>query len=188
MYHSGIGGGGYMVVRSAEGEYEVVDFRETAPAAAHEEMYAGNVNASIWGGLAVAVPGEVRGLDYVHSKYGALPWGEVMRGAVGVARDGFQGWFFLFTYSLFLCAWHFVAVHELTDVVSSDLVRYMGYAVQARGWNFLVEDPSWAIDFAPNGTLVREGDIMKRKRYAEYVLIRPFPPNPQLIVPARSSS
>lgn len=70
MYHSGIGGGGFMLVRDKTGAYEAVDFRETAPAAAFEDMYRGNVNASVVGGLSVGVPGELRGLEYVHKKYG----------------------------------------------------------------------------------------------------------------------
>lgn len=52
MYHSGIGGGGFMLVRSSNGSYEFIDFRETAPAAAFQDMYKDNVNASIFGGLA----------------------------------------------------------------------------------------------------------------------------------------
>lgn len=52
MYHSGIGGGGFMLVRSANGSYEFIDFRETAPAASFESMYENNVNASLYGGLA----------------------------------------------------------------------------------------------------------------------------------------
>lgn len=52
MYHSGIGGGGFMLVRSSNGTYEVIDFREAAPAAAHEDMYWGNVMGSVVGGLA----------------------------------------------------------------------------------------------------------------------------------------
>ena len=51
MYHSGLGGGGFALVRGADGEYEVVDFRETAPAAASEDMYTGNDNGSVFGGL-----------------------------------------------------------------------------------------------------------------------------------------
>lgn len=70
MYHSGIGGGGFAMIRDADGGYEAVDFRETAPAAAHEDMYRGNVDGSVFGGLAVAVPSEVRGLEYIHKKYG----------------------------------------------------------------------------------------------------------------------
>ena len=52
MYHSGIGGGGFMIVRASNGTYEFIDFRETAPAAAFQAMYQNNVNASIYGGLA----------------------------------------------------------------------------------------------------------------------------------------
>jgi hypothetical protein len=52
MYHSGIGGGGFLLVRSAAGEYESVDFRETAPAAAYEEMYRNRTEMSERGGLA----------------------------------------------------------------------------------------------------------------------------------------
>ncbi|KAF5024054.1 hypothetical protein F66182_3902 [Fusarium sp. NRRL 66182] len=70
MYHSGIGGGGFMLVRDKKGKYEAIDFREAAPLAAHENMYQGNVNGSIYGGLSVGVPGEVRGFEYAHKKYG----------------------------------------------------------------------------------------------------------------------
>lgn len=38
MYHSGLGGGGFMVVRSKNGSYEFIDFREMAPAAAFTDM------------------------------------------------------------------------------------------------------------------------------------------------------
>lgn len=70
MYHSGIGGGGFMLVRDRHGRYETIDYRETAPAAADRDMYENEPNASIVGGLAVAVPGELRGLEYLHQKYG----------------------------------------------------------------------------------------------------------------------
>lgn len=52
MYHSGIGGGGFAIARSANGSYEFVDFRETAPAAAFQDMYNNNTQASLTGGLA----------------------------------------------------------------------------------------------------------------------------------------
>lgn len=52
MYHSGIGGGGFMLVRGPKGKYEFIDFRETAPAAAFEDMYKDNVASSLQGGLA----------------------------------------------------------------------------------------------------------------------------------------
>lgn len=52
MYHSGIGGGGFLLLRDKDGKYEFVDFRETAPAAAFEDMYKNNTDASLYGGLA----------------------------------------------------------------------------------------------------------------------------------------
>jgi gamma-glutamyltranspeptidase/glutathione hydrolase len=70
MYHSGIGGGGFMLVRDSNGGYETIDYRETAPAAASRDMYEHDQDASVFGGLAVAVPGELKGLEYLHRKYG----------------------------------------------------------------------------------------------------------------------
>lgn len=52
MYHSGIGGGGFMLIRSPDGTFENVDFRETAPAAAHQDMFASDPHLSVAGGLA----------------------------------------------------------------------------------------------------------------------------------------
>lgn len=52
MYHSGIGGGGFMLVRDTDGSYEFVDFRETAPAAYFQDMYVNDTDLSLYGGLA----------------------------------------------------------------------------------------------------------------------------------------
>ncbi|KAK4198481.1 gamma-glutamyltranspeptidase [Triangularia verruculosa] len=138
MYHSGIGGGGFMLVRDELGRYEVIDYRETAPASAHRDMYKHDRNASVIGGLAVGVPGEMRGLGYLQQKYGRLRWKEVVMPAVEVAREGFA--------------------------VGEDLVRYMKAASVKD--DFLVRDPVWAEDFAPNGTLLGLGDWITRKRLA----------------------
>ncbi|KAJ5782344.1 hypothetical protein N7457_004118 [Penicillium paradoxum] len=140
MYHSGIGGGGFMLVRSANGSYEFIDFRETAPAAAFEDMYKNNEDASIHGGLASGVPGEVRGLEYLHKNYGSLPWATLLEPAIQTAHDGFP--------------------------VTEDLVKYMESSV-GNGEDFLSKDPTWAIDFAPNGTRLGLGDTITRRRYAD---------------------
>ncbi|GIZ49231.1 hypothetical protein CKM354_001226600 [Cercospora kikuchii] len=143
MYHSGIGGGGFMLVRSKNGSYEFIDFRETAPAAAFQDMYNNNTDASLYGGLASGVPGELRGLQHLHENYGKLPWKDLVLPSVKIARDGF--------------------------VVGKDLVKYMDSAVASAKdvvGNFLVDDPNWAIDFAPNGTRLGLGDTITRKRYA----------------------
>lgn len=52
MYHSGIGGGGFMLVKAPNGTFEFVDYRETAPAAAYQDMFENNPEASLRGGLA----------------------------------------------------------------------------------------------------------------------------------------
>jgi hypothetical protein len=52
FYHSGIGGGGFALVRTPNGTFEFVDFREVAPAAAFENMFDGNSLGSKIGGLA----------------------------------------------------------------------------------------------------------------------------------------
>jgi len=139
MYHSGIGGGSFILVRDEDGNYEAINAREMAPAAAHKDMYKDDPTASTLGGLAVGVPGELKGLEYLHDKYGSLPWKTVVMPSVKLARHGF--------------------------VVNEDLVRYMESATS--GNNFLVEDPIWAEVFAPKGKLLQLGDKIYRKRYAK---------------------
>nr|WP_092100324.1 gamma-glutamyltransferase [Pontibacter chinhatensis] len=88
-----IGGGGFMVARSASGEVATLDFRETAPAKASETMYQdslGNVveGLSTRGHLAAGVPGSVDGMVKIHEKFGSLPWAELVQPAVDLARNG----------------------------------------------------------------------------------------------------
>ncbi|KAF5686650.1 heterokaryon incompatibility (het-6OR allele) [Fusarium circinatum] len=147
MYHSGIGGGGFMLIHKPDGKnesvpYEFVDFRETAPAAATENMFKNNVNASIYGGQASGVPGELRGLEHLHKTYGHLPWSKLVQPAIDVARYGFP--------------------------VNNDTLKYMKMTYsKAENESFLLSDPAWAIDFAPAGRLVKFGEKLTRKRYAD---------------------
>jgi gamma-glutamyltranspeptidase len=68
---------------------EVIDCRETAPAAAETDMFLGlPKNASDIGGLAIAIPGELRGLELAHSRHGRLTWAEVVQPAAQLALDG----------------------------------------------------------------------------------------------------
>jgi gamma-glutamyltranspeptidase/glutathione hydrolase len=89
-----LGGGGFLLLRKANGEVHFVDFREKAPAAATHSMYLdaqGSVieNASLVGYKAIGVPGSVAGLVYAEKKYGKLPLEKVMAPAIKLAHHGF---------------------------------------------------------------------------------------------------
>src|SRR6266852_5111471 len=89
-----LGGGGFMLIRMADGKTHFVDYREKAPAAATANMYLdarGNVieDASIVGYKAIAVPGSVAGLVYALKKYGKLPLERILAPAIKLARDGY---------------------------------------------------------------------------------------------------
>ena len=88
-----IGGGGYMLIRMADGRSAALDFREVAPAAASRDMYLdehGNLTRnSIVGPLASGVPGSVAGLTEALAKYGTMSLADVMAPAIRYAEDGF---------------------------------------------------------------------------------------------------
>jgi gamma-glutamyltranspeptidase/glutathione hydrolase len=91
-HHSGIGGGGFLLIRLANGEVFAVDARETAPAAASRGMFrAPGVakDASRWGGLAVATPGLVAGLELARERWGRLEFAALVEPAIRIAEEGF---------------------------------------------------------------------------------------------------
>lgn len=106
-----------MLVRGKSGEYESIDFHEKAPAAAYEDMVEGNSMGSIVGGLASGIPGELRGLEYLHQKYGNLPWVNVVMPAAKLAERDFA--------------------------VNEDLRKAMNLGVLFQA-HFSVEDAAWA--------------------------------------------
>src|SRR5580704_12782471 len=75
-----LGGGGYMVVRMADGTVRAFDYKETAPAAAHPGMFAKRQESTV-GYKASAVPGTVAGMALVHKRFGKLPWHVVIEPA-----------------------------------------------------------------------------------------------------------
>lgn len=115
-FHSNVGGGGFMLVRSvspgngsgsatdassssaerASGRghaaYETIDFRESLPALGNSSIYSNNSDphASTVGGLAVGVPGELRGWELLHQRHGKLPWADLFDGAIAIAEGGFR--------------------------------------------------------------------------------------------------
>src|SRR5947209_7559561 len=88
-----IGGGGYMVIRMADGRVAALDYRETAPLAATRDMYVGSdgkVNGqSLIGPKASGVPGSVAGMLEAHRKFGVLPLRRVLAPAIRLAAKGF---------------------------------------------------------------------------------------------------
>jgi gamma-glutamyltransferase 1 (EC:2.3.2.2). Threonine peptidase. MEROPS family T03 len=89
-----IGGGGFMVIRLADGTATSIDFREKAPLLASRNMYLdanGNVieDLSTTGHLAAGVPGSVAGLLYALEKYGTMSRNQVMKYAIELAENGF---------------------------------------------------------------------------------------------------
>lgn len=98
-----IGGGGFMTL-SMNGATAFLDYRETAPAAAHRDLYLdanGDVmsEASLTGHRAVGTPGTVAGLWAAHQRYGSLPWASLVAPAIALARDGFDTPAWLVSYA-----------------------------------------------------------------------------------------
>ncbi|HEY6989472.1 MAG TPA: gamma-glutamyltransferase, partial [Bryobacteraceae bacterium] len=89
-----LGGGGFMLVRLANGKTTFLDFREAAPDKATRDMYLdaeGNpTKDSIFGWRSSGTPGSVAGFDYAHKKFGSKPWAELVAPAIQLARNGFS--------------------------------------------------------------------------------------------------
>ena len=85
-----IGGGGFMLVRLADGRTTFIDFRERAPEHASHDMYLDKqgkpTRDSIEGWRATGVPGTVRGFELAHQRYGHLSWSEIMQPAIALAK------------------------------------------------------------------------------------------------------
>lgn len=95
-YSSGIGGGGFwLFYDSREQAYVMIDARETAPGAAHKDMFLGedgmpDPELSRSGALSAGIPGNVAAFEYVTENYGNLPLSQSLAPAIGLARDGFN--------------------------------------------------------------------------------------------------
>ena len=89
-----IGGGGFLVYRSARGDAMTVDYRERAPLASTRTMYldsTGGISRRLTatGYLAPGVPGTVSGMSTAHKRWGRLPWRDVVMPAAMLAERGF---------------------------------------------------------------------------------------------------
>ena len=119
---------------------EFIDCRETAPRNASPGMFDSlPANASTFGGMSIAVPGELRGLELLHRRHGSLPWSRLVRPSYELARDG-------------------VTVGRyLAGAIERNWMRVRGMTGLAR---MLSRD-------GDGTTPLAEGDVMVRDRYAE---------------------
>ncbi|KAL1918669.1 uncharacterized protein VTP21DRAFT_2691 [Calcarisporiella thermophila] len=138
-HHSGIGGGGFALIRTPKGERVFYDFREMAPAASNETMYLDkDKTASTIGGLAVGVPGQILGFETMHKDHGRLPWAKLVEPSIQLARNGFP----------------------VLGEVASQLADKNESA-------FILDYPQWKEVYAPNGTVAKEGDIIRNTKLAD---------------------
>ena len=138
-----LGGGGFLLLRNANGKVHFIDFREKAPAAATENMYLdaqGNVlpednkDSSVVGYRSIGVPGTVAGLIYAEKQYGKLSIEKVMAPAIKLARDGFR-----------------LAAQDAQDL---------------RDDQYLAQFPESKRIFLRNGNYYRPGDLFKQPELA----------------------
>lgn len=124
------------------------------PAAGNETMYVTNSTTqetlSTIGGLAVGVPGEMRGWELLYRRHGKLPWKRLFEPAIHLARNGF-------TVNVDLAN----ALSACESYISRQIFCE-GIEVGTDG-GFIPADPLWSEVYAPNGTLLKEGDTVYRK-------------------------
>lgn len=103
-FHSDIGGGGFAIIREPSGRYQALDFRHTAPVSIKTSQlphplipqrdvtmafYQAGASTSI-GGSSVAVPGQMKGLEELHKRYGRLPWRQLLEPSISMAENGME--------------------------------------------------------------------------------------------------
>lgn len=135
-----IGGGGFMIYRSQAGEVNTLDFRETAPAKAHKDMYLDKngdaiTDLSLYGQLAAGIPGAVAGMDEAYKKYGTLSWSELIQPSIQLAEEGFA----------------------ITKMQSNEFNRFKKRFVELNpAGAAIIKDEEW-----------KEGDLFKQPELAE---------------------
>jgi gamma-glutamyltranspeptidase/glutathione hydrolase len=138
-YAGNLGGGGFMLIRMADGRATFIDFREKAPRTATRNMYLdGNGNLtrdSLIGWRAAGVPGSVRGFELAQKKYGRKSWSELLQPAIGLASNGFP-----------ISHWQMLSFHSNTDSLSQfpDSKRIFLKGGSFYDWNEIFQQPELA--------------------------------------------
>ena len=135
-----IGGGGFMLIRTSDGNVDVIDYRERAPMTSKQDMFLGKDGNVIKGlstesHLASGIPGTVDGLVTAHKKYGKLPFSVLVQPAIDLAENGFT----------------------ITSLQANDLNQNRdNFKQRNRGLTDFVKDTGW-----------KEGDTLIQKNLAE---------------------
>lgn len=138
-FSSGIGGGGFMLIRKKNGKdndiFDFIDFREVSPENIASEMFKDNPEFSKTTGLSVAVPGEILGFYEAHKRYGKLPWKDLFEDPIKLAHG-------------------FKATKKLIEKLN-------------KNEKFIFDDPGLKLAFTRNGRIVKEGELVKRSNLAK---------------------
>jgi gamma-glutamyltranspeptidase / glutathione hydrolase len=138
-YAGNIGGGGFMLIRMADGRTSFIDFREKAPSKASRNMYLdadGKLTRdSIIGWRAAGVPGTVRGFELAQKKYGRQSWTELLQPAIELASKGFP-------VSHFMMQSLHASADYLSQYPESKLIFLKGSAFY--DWNEIFRQPDLA--------------------------------------------
>nr|XP_027223731.1 glutathione hydrolase 1 proenzyme-like isoform X1 [Penaeus vannamei] len=135
----GLGGGFLMTYYDrSTGKAYSLNARESAPSEAYEDMYGGDAELAQKGGLAVAVPGELRGYRELYERFGGnLPWAELLEPTIKLCEDGH------------LVNWH--------------MARALKFNAED-----IKKEPSMSVFINPEtGDVYKEGDTLKRPQLAK---------------------
>ncbi|XP_072029271.1 glutathione hydrolase 1 proenzyme-like [Amphiura filiformis] len=136
-HSSGIGGGHFSVAYNrVSGNVSVVDAREKAPMAAYRDMFKDNPAEAKKGGLAIAVPGEVKGFYELWKLHGRLEWSSLFEPSIQLARQGFK------------------------------IGGALAFAIQKNEDSIKNNTSLWEIFTDDEGELLKEGDMVKLPRLA----------------------
>lgn len=143
LHSSGIGGGGF-IVTTKNNETLSIDAREMAPALAHKHMYDGMPLLAQFGGLAVAIPGELAGLHQLYERHGSgnLTWAQLFEPVIELNRKGWAA----------PLIW-VRAAEKIDDLLLSRVPPLR------KNWDFIYKKNS--------KQLVEVGDIVTRPNYAD---------------------
>lgn len=132
---------------SAKSEVYTIDFRETAPALANTTMYRAYPQSAAFGGLAVGVPGEVRGLEEAHRRWGTLPWKRLLEPSISLAA----GW------EVDKELGNRIPASFLSQISANDILSRLQWYTK-----LMLNNPDWSSIFAPKGRLLKEGEKISR--------------------------